>query len=635
MRGVSSLASSWRPRRIVPRPRGTDRSWRSPPTLGKGGWQLDQAWMGRMGRGSGDDEQMLRTMLSVGITEDLQISSSLPITLNSSIYMPRGRIDGDDVLEPGPRGDRGLALPAARGRSGSRLESTVFVGATAPLQQYRNDGMLAAPSIHVSAASGYASRTHYLWVGGGFQHFGEREGDQMGDSVFYSAVYGYRPPFLRSGLSEARPAFLVEAVGEHTERGLHHGFQMVPSGGDSILVGPTALLLYKQYRLEAGLLFPVYQQTNFQPEEKLRFGVNFMRLFLAEIAPAPKLREGEAPPALIKMLQETDLTMSPMRAGSAFPNARGAPHFSKRLGPRHPSAAARSRAATPRRAQAAALLAILLLLLPAQVHAEYTRIELKIFGMDCAICAHGVRVAIQKMDGVESVTLSLERAEADIRLRQENRVSLDQFRKIVKANGFEPRQATVTAVGTAREVGGKLAFEVSGVPTPLVVDPDRSARVRLQAAEERVGLQERLPCSRSSGSSKRRATASNRLQSRASTGVHRRPAAIDPGTSAPGSTEQHEEDPRDDHHEEDAYPHPRFEDPLRRPDTRRWPSPETPAVPDAATCYGPHAPSPIHRRPESPTALGTLKSKGGSSSAVASEIGPDRRSATRSGPSPG
>ena len=117
---------------------------------------------------------------------------------------------------------------------------------------------------------------------------------------------------------------------------------------------------------------------------------------------------------------------------------------------------------------------LILVLLPSAARAEYTRIELKIFGMDCAICAHGVRVAIQKIDGVESVTLSLERAEADIRLRQENRVSLDQFRKIVKANGFEPRQATVTAVGTAREVGGKLAFEVSGVPTPLVVAADRS-----------------------------------------------------------------------------------------------------------------------------------------------------------------
>ncbi len=118
---------------------------------------------------------------------------------------------------------------------------------------------------------------------------------------------------------------------------------------------------------------------------------------------------------------------------------------------------------------------VLLLLLPLNAHAEYTRVELKILGMDCAICAHGVRVAVQKVDGVESVELSLERAQADIRLRKGNVVSLDRFRQIVKANGFEPKQATVTAFGTVRDVGGKLTFEVTGVTSPLVIAASTSA----------------------------------------------------------------------------------------------------------------------------------------------------------------
>jgi hypothetical protein len=251
----------------------------APPTLGKGGWQLDQAWMGRLGRGRQDDEQMLRTMLSVGITEDLQISGSLPITLDSGLYMPRGRVMAMMSSNQDVEAIVGWRFQRRAVGAGARLESTVFAGATAPLQQYRSDGMRAAPSFHVSAASGYASRTHYFWIGGGFQHYGERQGDQMGDTVFYSAVYGYRPPFLRLDYPKPDLRFFVEAVGEHTARGMHHGFEMVISGGDSILVGPTALLLYKQYGLEAGLLFPVYQQTNFQPEEKLRFGVNFTYFF--------------------------------------------------------------------------------------------------------------------------------------------------------------------------------------------------------------------------------------------------------------------------------------------------------------------------------------------------------------------
>jgi copper chaperone CopZ len=118
---------------------------------------------------------------------------------------------------------------------------------------------------------------------------------------------------------------------------------------------------------------------------------------------------------------------------------------------------------------------VLVLLVPSQGRAEFRRVELKILGMDCATCAHGVRVGVQKVAGVESVELSLERAEADIRLAEGNRVPLDQFRRIVKANGFEPKQARVTARGTVREIAGKLVLEVSGPGTSLVISPDKSA----------------------------------------------------------------------------------------------------------------------------------------------------------------
>ena len=136
-------------------------------------------------------------MLSVGITEDLQISGSLPITLDSGIYMPRGRVMAMMSSNQDLEAIVGLALPASRGRRrrAARVHGLCRRnGALAAIPVRRH---AAAPSVHVSAASGYASRTHYLWVGGGFQRFGEHEGDQMGDSIFYSAVYGYRPPFLR------------------------------------------------------------------------------------------------------------------------------------------------------------------------------------------------------------------------------------------------------------------------------------------------------------------------------------------------------------------------------------------------------------------------------------------------------
>jgi hypothetical protein len=55
---------------------------------------------------------------------------------------------------------------------------------------------------------------------------------------------------------------------------------MANSGGHVLMVGPTALLLYKAYGIEGGVQFPVYQQTNgTQPHERFRVGVNVSYFF--------------------------------------------------------------------------------------------------------------------------------------------------------------------------------------------------------------------------------------------------------------------------------------------------------------------------------------------------------------------
>jgi hypothetical protein len=86
-----------------------------------------------------------------------------------------------------------------------------------------------------------------------------------------------------------------------------------------------------------------------------------------------------------------------------------------------------------------------------------------------------VRVATLKIEGVETVTVSLQRAVADIRLREGNRVTLEQIRRMVRANGFTPRDALVTAVGNPIGRGGAPAFELIGIDTVLLIDIKRSA----------------------------------------------------------------------------------------------------------------------------------------------------------------
>jgi hypothetical protein len=249
------------------------------PTLGKGGWQLDQAWFGRAVDGPRTDEQMLRTMISYGVTEDVQISGSVPITLMSSIFMPRGRMMSMMSTSQDLEATLSWRFHRRVTGAGSRFESTVSVGAGAPLERYRPDGMQAAASAHVSAATGYVSRTHYVWVGGGYQFHDQRGQDRMGNVGYVSAVYGYRPPALRLDYPKPDLRFFVEAMGERTARGIHHGFELLPSGGTAVFVGPTALLLYKASAIEGGVMFPVYQRSNFLPDERLRFGVNLSYFF--------------------------------------------------------------------------------------------------------------------------------------------------------------------------------------------------------------------------------------------------------------------------------------------------------------------------------------------------------------------
>jgi copper chaperone CopZ len=124
-----------------------------------------------------------------------------------------------------------------------------------------------------------------------------------------------------------------------------------------------------------------------------------------------------------------------------------------------------------------ALIFVAALMLPSGAFAELLRVQLTVHGMDCATCAHGVRIAMQKVDGVESIEVSLERALADIRLRPGNRVGLQPFRQIVRSNGFAPKDALVTVTGTLVNQGGKPALNVTGLDAiwPLVSDPRHPA----------------------------------------------------------------------------------------------------------------------------------------------------------------
>jgi len=161
---------------------------------------------------------------------------------------------------------------------GGRQESTFYLGGTGPLET-RRSGIGAGASFEAGASTGYASRAHYLWVGGGVQHFVDRGGDRLGESRLLTLVYGYRPPALRTEAGKPDLRFFVEATAENRGAARIAGVD-AGDGSRTLFVGPTTLLLHKAIGVEGGVLFPVYQSPgNASVKERVRVAVNIAYFF--------------------------------------------------------------------------------------------------------------------------------------------------------------------------------------------------------------------------------------------------------------------------------------------------------------------------------------------------------------------
>ncbi len=75
-------------------------------------------------------------------------------------------------------------------------------------------------------------------------------------------------------------------------------------------------------------------------------------------------------------------------------------------------------------------------------------------------CAHAVRVAIQKIEGVASVEVTLKRGHAEVQLKPGNRVRIEQLWEAVRKQGLTPKETEVVVRGTLN--GTKLTVSASG-----------------------------------------------------------------------------------------------------------------------------------------------------------------------------
>lgn len=109
------------------------------------------------------------------------------------------------------------------------------------------------------------------------------------------------------------------------------------------------------------------------------------------------------------------------------------------------------------------------------------------------MCAHAVRVAVEKLPGVTGAHVSLEDGRVTVRLAPENELAIADLRRAIRDQGFSPRGAEVRVSGRLEEGddGPILRVPGSGVAYSLRADEDLLARLR-EATGRDVLLQGRV-----------------------------------------------------------------------------------------------------------------------------------------------
>jgi copper chaperone CopZ len=104
-------------------------------------------------------------------------------------------------------------------------------------------------------------------------------------------------------------------------------------------------------------------------------------------------------------------------------------------------------------------------------HAEYERVNLTVFGMDCAPCAHAIHVSMKGIQGVNSVDVDLNTGLVAIQLAPGNGAAMRQFNEAVEKNGFTHKDAQVTVRGQLSGSAAAPFLDVTGTKDRYALAP--------------------------------------------------------------------------------------------------------------------------------------------------------------------
>ncbi len=124
----------------------------------------------------------------------------------------------------------------------------------------------------------------------------------------------------------------------------------------------------------------------------------------------------------------------------------------------------------------------LLALSTVAAQAEYEQVNLTVFGMDCAPCAHAIRVSMKGIHGVKDVDVDLNTGLVSIKLTPGNAAVMRQINEAVEKNGFTHKDANVVVRGVLSGSADAPFLEVTGTKdrfalTPLATGTDLAAMI--------------------------------------------------------------------------------------------------------------------------------------------------------------
>ena len=120
--------------------------------------------------------------------------------------------------------------------------------------------------------------------------------------------------------------------------------------------------------------------------------------------------------------------------------------------------------------------ALLITLSPLAAQAEYEQVNLTVFGMDCAPCAHAIHVSMKGIQGVNTVDVDLNTGLVTIKLTPANSASMRQFNEAVEKNGFTHKDADVIAKGKLTGTAAAPYLEVAGTQDRFALTPLAAGR---------------------------------------------------------------------------------------------------------------------------------------------------------------